>query len=318
MRGCFLDAGSVGADLDWTRLRGALDDWQWHHNTRPAQLAERLAGVAVAVTNKVVLDAEAIAGARHLRLICVAATGYNNIDLDAAAARGIPVVNVTGYATRSVSQHVLALMLAFATRWRDYDRAVAAGAWQRAEFFCLLDYPIEELAGRTLGLVGYGELAAAVANLAEAFGMRIVVAERPHAERLRPGRTAFDDVLGQSDYLSLHCPLTATTRGLIDAAALARMKPGAVLINTARGAIVDSQALIDALRAGAIAGAAIDVLDREPPPREGHPLLAAELDNLIITPHSAWASRSARQRVIDGVADNIAALLHGDDSARVN
>ena len=316
MQGCFLDAGSVGADLDWARLEHALEDWTWHHNTAADTLGRRLAGAHVAVVNKVVLDAQTIAQANALRLICVAATGVNNVDLEAAAARGIPVINVSDYAAPAVSQHVLALLLAFATRWRDYDTAVRTGAWSRSEFFCVLDYPIEELAGQALGLVGYGTLAAAVAERARAFDMRILIAERPGAASVRQGRMAFEQVLEQADAISLHCPLTPATERLIDAAALARMKPTAVLINTARGAIVDSAALAAALRAGTIAGAAVDVLETEPPPAD-HPLLCADLPNLIVTPHSAWASRGARQRVIDGVAGHIEAFRAGDASARV-
>ncbi|KEZ79193.1 D-2-hydroxyacid dehydrogenase [Salinisphaera hydrothermalis] len=317
MRACFLDAGSVGDRLDWSRLEAAADEWRWYHTTRPEELYERIADVDVIVVNKVVIDRKAIEAAPDLKLICLTATGYNNIDIEAAAERDIPVINVTGYATAAVSQHVLALMLAFATRWHDYDAAVARGEWQRAEFFCMHDYPIEELDGATLGIVGYGELGAAVARLAEAFGMRVIVAERPGAERVREGRMPFEDVLAASDFLTLHCPLTEHTRGLIDAAALARMKDTAVLINTARGGVIESRDLIDALENGVIAGAAVDVLDHEPP-RDGHPLLEHKPANLIITPHTAWASRAARQRSIDGVAANIAAFRAGDDSARVN
>ncbi|RJS94352.1 D-2-hydroxyacid dehydrogenase [Salinisphaera sp. Q1T1-3] len=317
MHGVFLDAGSTGDALDWSRLTAALDSWTWHHNTAPAECDARLIEADVVVTNKVVLDRDTIQAAPALKLICVAATGVNNVDLAAATERGIPVINVTGYGTPAVSQHVLALMLAFATRWSSYARDVADGAWQRSEFFCRLDHPIEELAGKTLVIVGHGELGAAVGRLAEAFDMTVCVAERPDAQTIRSGRLAFDDAIARADYLSLHCPLTDATRHLINATTLERMKPTAYLINTARGPVVDSHALIDALRAGTIAGAAVDVLDTEPP-RDGHPLLDAALDNLIVTPHVAWASRSARQRMIDGVAANIEAFRRGDDSGRVN
>lgn len=317
MRACFLDAGSVGDRLDWSKLENAAEQWQWYHNTNRDEVDSRLADIDIAVTNKVILDADTIEAAERLKLICVAATGTNNVDTAAAARRGIPVINVSGYSTPAVAQHVLALMLAFATRWHDYDRAVARGAWQASEFFCLLDYPIEELAGATLGIVGYGELGAAVARRAATFDMEVVISERPGAERVRDSRLAFEEVLERADFLSLHCPLTEATQQLINRDALTRMKPSAFLINTARGPIVDSQALLTALREQQIAGAAIDVLDHEPP-RNGHPLLDAELDNLIVTPHTAWASRGARQRVIDGVADNIATFGAGDDSQRVN
>lgn len=317
MRGCFLDTGSMGHDLDWNRLEERIDHWQWHHSTPHDDVPARLAGMDIVVTNKIVLDARAIAAADDLKLICVAATGVDNVDTGAAAARGIPVVNVTGYATPAVSQHVLALMLAHATQWAAYDADVRRGEWATSEFFCRLDHPIEELAGQTLGIVGHGELGQAIATLARAFGMRVLVAERPGVSHVRDGRIALDDVFKRADMLSLHCPLTPQTRHLIDADALACMKPNAFVINTARGAIIDSAALIDALHNGRIAGAAIDVLDREPPPAD-HPLLEPDIPNLIVTPHTAWGSRGARQRMLDGLADNIDAFRAGNTVNRVN
>ncbi|MES1939501.1 glycerate dehydrogenase [Salinisphaera sp. T5B8] len=317
MRGCFLDAGSMGDGLDWQPLNTVIDDWQWYHNTNSDEVGARIAGMDIVITNKVVLDAVTLEAASDLKLICVAATGFNNIDTQAAARCGIPVVNVTGYATPAVSQHVLALMLAHATRWASYDAAVKRGDWAAGEFFCLLDYPIEELAGQTLGLIGHGELGQAVARLAEAFGMTVLVGERPGAREIRPGRVAVEELLERADMVSLHCPLTDETRHLIDADALKRMKRSAFLINTARGAIVDSQALIAALEAGDIAGAALDVLDQEPPPAD-HPLLDPGVPNLIVTPHTAWGSRGARQRMLAGVANNIEAFLAGDIRNQVN
>lgn len=317
MHGCFLDAGTMADRLDWARLEATLDHWQWHHSTAPADVGTRLAGMDVVITNKVVLDADTIAAADTLKLICVAATGINNVDVDAAAAHGIPVVNVAGYGTPSVSQHVLALMLGHATQWARYDALVKRGGWAESPFFCRLDYPIEELDGQTLGIVGHGELGQAVGRLAEAFGMRVLVSERPGAQRVRDGRVAFADLLDQADMISLHCPLTSQTERLIDADALARMKDSAFLINTARGGLVDANALVAALRTGGIAGAAVDVLDAEPPPAD-HPLLEADIPNLIVTPHSAWGSRGARQRLLDAVADNITAFLNGETINRVN
>lgn len=317
MQGCFLDVGSMGDGLDWRALADSATQWQWHYSSARAQVPERLAGVDIAITNKVVIDADAIAGADRLKLICVAATGFDNVDVAAAAERNIPVVNVSGYATPAVSQHVLALMLAHATRWASYAASVRRGDWAASSFFCRLDYPIEELAGQTLGIVGYGELGRAVAALAQAFGMRILVAERPGAERVRDGRVPIEQLFAQADMISLHCPLTPDTRDLIDAAALARMKTHAFIINTARGAIIDSAALVGALRAGTIAGAALDVLDQEPPPAD-HPLLDPDIPNLIITPHSAWGSRGARQRMLDALTGNIEAFQAGNTRNRVN
>lgn len=317
MQGCFLDTGSVGANLDWRTLENSIDRWTWHHSTAREHVPERLAGMEVAITNKVVLDADAIADADRLKLICLAATGVDNVDVQAATARGIAVANVSGYATPAVSQHVLALMLAHATRWASYAACVRRGDWSASEFFCRLDYPIEELAGQTLGVIGYGELGQAVAALAQAFGMRVLVSERPGAAHLRDGRVAVEQVFEQADMISLHCPLTPDTRHLINADALARMKDNAFIVNTARGAIIDSAALVHALREGRIAGAGLDVLDQEPPPVD-HPLLDPDIPNLIVTPHSAWASRGARQRMLEALAANIESFKACETRGRVN
>src|SRR5699024_6783433 len=272
-RGCFLDTGTLGSDIDWTPLAGTLDHWRWHHHTHASDTAARIADASVIVTNKVVLDTDLLAAATQLELVCIAATGTDNVDLDAAAVRGIAVTNVRDYATPAVAQHVFALILAQATRWHDYAAGVRRGDWSRSPFFCRLDHPIEELAGATLGIIGYGTLGRRVAQLARCFDMRVLVAERAAADTVRPGRSPLAQVLAQADYLSLHCPLTDATHHLIDADALAAMQPSACLINTARGPIVDETALAAALRSGAIAGAALDVLSVEPPPAD-HPLLA--------------------------------------------
>jgi glycerate dehydrogenase len=222
---------------------------------------------------------------------------------------------VVGYGTPSVVQQVFALILALTTRLQDHQAAVARGEWQRSDQFCLLDYPFRELAGRRLGIVGYGELGRAVGRVGEAFGMQLLIAQRPGGDA-RPGRIPLVDLLPQVDVLSLHCPLTEQTRNLIGAAELSAMKPDALLINAARGGIVDEVALAAALRAGTIGGAGVDVLSREPPV-EGNPLLAADLPNLIVTPHVAWASRESRQRMVDELALNIEAFLQGRERNRV-
>ncbi|HIP78708.1 MAG TPA: glycerate dehydrogenase, partial [Kiloniellaceae bacterium] len=268
----FLDLDSVDrGDMDLATLRAAWPRWRFHRQTRPQQVVERLRGVEVAVTNKVVLDAETLASAPALKMIAIAATGTNNVDLTAAKARGIIVANVRGYATPSVVQHVFGLMLALTLRLSDYREAVRQGAWGRSEQFCLLDFPIRELAGKTLGVVGYGELGHAVTSLAEAFGMRVQIAQRPGGPE-RPGRVPLDALLADADVLTLHCPLADNTRNLIGARELRLMKNDALLINTARGGIVDEEALAEALRLGEIGGAGVDVLTREPPV-EGNPLL---------------------------------------------
>lgn len=310
MLGVLLDQESLRpADLDMSGLRAAVPDWRCYDGTPPEETGARIREADIVVTNKVVLRERDLAGAQCLRLICVAATGTNNIDLDAAARRGITVSNVPCYATASVAQHVFALLLALTTRLPEYRDAVRSGRWQQSEQFCLLDFPITELAGKTLGIVGYGALGGAVAGLARAFGMHVRVAARPGGPSV-PGRVPLDELLLEVDVLSLHCPLTEATRGLIGARELASMRPDALLINTARGGIVEEAALAAALREGHIAGAGVDVLSLEPP-REGNPLLALDIPGLIVTPHIAWASRESRQRLVDGLGANITAFLQG-------
>lgn len=306
-----LDAGSLGPDLDFGDLEASADTWHWHETTQPQEIASRVSDADIVVTNKVVLDSATISAAPRLRLICLAATGSDNIDLDAAAAAGITVCNATGYATPAVVQHVFALLLALATRIHDYHQAVRSGHWAQSPHFCLHDFPITELAGRTLGIVGYGELGRAVAAVARGFGMNVLIAARPGTDRVPPGRVGLEALLAESDAVTLHCPLTPETRALIGARELRRMRPNAWLINTARGGLVDEQALAEALRSGMIAGAGVDVLSREPP-RDGNPLLAPDIPNLILTPHCAWASRDARQRLVHQIAQNIRAYRAGE------
>lgn len=316
MRGVFLDLDTVTTgDLDLAALRTALPDLVCHGLTPTATLAERLRGAGVAITNKVPLPSSALAEAPDLRLVCVAATGTDHIDLEAAHTRGIVVSNVRGYATASVIQHVFALILALATRLPEQHALATDGSWVGSPHFTVLGAPVHELRGRRLGVIGYGELGRAVATAATTFGMEVLVAER-RGRAPRPGRQPFEEVLECAHVLSLHCPLTPETRGLIDAAALARMRPDALLINTARGALVDEPALAAALRAGCLAGAGLDVLSREPPPPD-HPLLAPALPGLILTPHVAWASVEARQRLIEEIAANIAAFAAGSPRNRV-
>jgi glycerate dehydrogenase len=311
MQGVFLDADSVTTgDLDLGELEKVLPEWHSYPATAPEQVHARIAEAAVVVSNKVMLDEAALARAPHLRLVCVAATGTNNVDLEAARRRAIAVSNVRAYAGPAVAQHVFALVLALATRLREYDQAVREGRWQRSTRFCLLDYPIRELAGKNLGIIGYGDLGRGVAQIGEAFGMQVLVAQRPGGAA-QPGRLLLEELLREVDVLSIHAPLTPATQGLIGARELALMKRDALLINTARGGIVDEQALADALRAGRLGGAGIDVLTREPPV-EGNPLLAPDIPNLIVTPHTAWATREARQRVVDQVVANIRAFLAGE------
>lgn len=305
MLGVFLDRDSLDrGDLDFASLDRILPDLRYYPATAPEQVAARIAQAEVVISNKVMLDAAALRQAGRLRLICVAATGVNNVDLAAAAARGITVCNCRGYGTPAVVQHVFALLLALCTRWPEYRQAVRDGRWQRASQFCLLDFPIRELAGKTLGIVGYGELGRGVVRVAEAFGMRVLLAQRPGTVEPEEGRLPLPILLPQIDVLSLHCPLTPDTRGLIGPWELALMRRDAILINTARGGLVDEAVLADALRQGALGGAGVDVLSLEPPVT-GNPLLAPDIPNLIVTPHCAWGSRESRQRLVEQLAENI-------------
>jgi len=308
MLGAFLDRDSLDrGDLDFSSLDNVIDDWQFYGQTRPDDLGSRMARSEIIISNKVIIDQHAMQSAPQLKLICVAATGTNNVDIGAAQRLNISVCNVRGYATPSVSQHVFAMMLSLSIHLGKYRRAVMQGAWQQSQHFCLLDYPIEELSGKTLGIVGYGELGQAVAKIAEAFGMQVLVSDHRGSEP-RLGRVSFEQLLAEADIISLHCPLTPETQGLIGATEIAQMKQGAMLINTARGGIVDEQALADALRDGYLGGAGVDVLSQEPPVAS-NPLLAADIPNLIITPHIAWASRASRQRLLEQISANISAFL---------
>jgi glycerate dehydrogenase len=313
----FLDFATLGPGIDTSRL-DRLADTTYHAHSTADQVGERLEGQAIAIVNKASITAEAIAASTALELIVLSATGTDNVATAVARERGIAVTNTRDYCSASLAQHAFALILGLTQQIARYDRLVRSGAWQRSQSFALFDYPIRELAGRTLGLIGYGTLGQAVGRLGQCFGMQLMVAARPGTPRQRvaQGRQAFEAVLEQSDVLSLHCPLTPATVGLIGEAELARMKNDAVLINTARGGLVDSAALVAALRADRIAGAGIDVLAVEPPPADDV-LLTADLPNLIITPHVAWTAREARQRALDQVIENIEDHLRGGSLRRV-
>lgn len=313
----FLDYGSLDMnDLDFSSLRACFNELQLYESTAPEQVIERLSHVEVAISNKVVIDAETIQQLPQLKLILISATGTNNVDLKAAKAQGIVVCNCQGYGTASVAQHTLTLMLALATSLIRYDRAVTQGRWQQSSQFCFLDYPILELSGKTLGIMGYGELGQEVARLAQAFGMQILIANLPNRPKHENG-LELSELLPQVDFLSLHCPLTLETQNLINANAFELMKNSAFLINCARGGIVHEADLVDALKQGKIAGAATDVLTVEPP-REGNVLLDANLPNLIITPHSAWGSVQSRQRMVEQLAENAQGFISGQMIRQVN
>ncbi|MFC6336263.1 2-hydroxyacid dehydrogenase [Pseudomonas sp. CCM 7891] len=309
-RAVFLDHPSLDqGDLDLSRLRDSFSELRLWEQTTPQNVVERLQGAQVAISNKILLNAETLAACPELKLILIAATGTNNVDLAAASAQGITVSNCQGYGTPSVAQHTLMLLLNLATRLKDYQRDVDAGLWQHARQFCLLDHPIVELEGKTLGLLGHGELGSAVARLAEAFGMRVVLGAIP-GRPPRADRVPLDQLLPQIDALTLHCPLNEHTHHFIAARELALLKPGAFVVNTARGGLIDEQALADALRSGHLGGAATDVLSVEPP-TTGNPLLASDIPRLIVTPHNAWGSREARQRVVGQLTENTQGFFSG-------
>lgn len=316
MKGVFLDYATVSRDdIDPAPLREALGELVLHDVTSTAEIPSRVRDADVILANKCRIGAAEMDSAPALKLIALAATGYNNIDIAAAKARHIAVTNIRAYCTPAVVQHVFTLMLALNQKLDGYRTLLADGAWKHAPQFTLLDFPFHELGRRTLGIIGHGELGGAVARAADAFGMRVLIAE--HKGRApREGRIAFETVLRESDVISLHCPLTPKTERLIDAAALKLMKRDAILINTARGALVDEAALADALRNGELGGAGIDVLSQEPPV-DGNPLLDPPIPNLIVTPHIAWAAIESRQRAIDQMAECIAAFRRGEALNRV-
>lgn len=286
-------------------------EWIEYGETHSDQIVERIADATIAICNKLRLSGDALAKLPKLKMIAVAATGVDNIDLEFCRSRGIAVCNTRGYATTSLPEHVLMLMLALRRNLIAYVADVRRGRWQVSPQFCLLDHSINDLNGATLGIIGYGRVGQAVAKLARAMGMRVLIAEHKHASEIRSGRSPFSEVLYQSDILSLHCPLTPETANLIGREELRRIRPHAILINTARGGLIDDEALVDALKNGRLGGAGIDVLRTEPP-REGDPLLNINSSNLIVTPHNAWASRQAMQTLAAQLIENLEAFVKGE------
>jgi glycerate dehydrogenase len=304
----FLDAATIDrGDVNLTRLSQIAAPLHLYPNTTPDELANRHPEAWCVVTNKVQLDRAFFQARPNLRLICVTATGINNVDLQAAQEYGVTVVNCKGYSTETVAQHTFMLMLTLVRSLSLYQRDVGTGVWSNSQMFCLLDHPVRELQGLKLGIVGYGDIGKRVAEIARFFGMHILIAARPSGPS-KPDRTPFQEVLANSDILTLHCPLTPDTAQLINAETLNQMRSSAFLINTARGQLVDELALLQALQQKKLAGAALDVLTAEPP-APNHPLLQADLPNLIITPHCAWASLEARQNALEQTAGNIEEFL---------
>ncbi|WP_136807493.1 D-2-hydroxyacid dehydrogenase [Desulfosediminicola flagellatus] len=301
MKAVFLDVEGL-EDCNLNALNEICGSIDMYPATQPDELASRIDGAEIIILNKVKIDSETLQSATALKLICVVATGVDVVDLKAAKEAGVTVCNCQAYGIDSVVQHVFSSILALHTSLLQYNKAVGEGRWQTSRQFCFLDYPIIELKGKKLGIIGYGNLGKGVAKIAEAFGMEVLVGARPGATD--DSRMSIDELLAEADVITLHCPLNDATRNLIDEAALARMKPTAFLVNAARGGIVDEIALAAALKNGIIAGAAFDVLTVEPP-KDGNPLLNSNIPNLIVTPHVAWASKEARQRIIAQTVENI-------------
>jgi len=316
MKAVFLDYATLGGGLDLTELESLVSELTLFDDSPDDQVAERIAGVDIVFTNKIRLTRALLEQSPALKFIALTATGSDNIDTECARQRGIGVSNIRDYCTQSVVEHVFGVLLTLTHNLNRYHSSVRAGEWQQSTEFCMLNFPIRELSAMTVGIVGYGSLGQGVASVAREFGARVLVSARPGSDDIPEDRVSLDDVLSGSDVISLHCPLTDSTRNLLARDQFRAMKNDAILINTARGGLIDSQALVDALASGEIAAAAIDVLSSEPP-IDGDPLLDYEGSNLIVTPHIAWATDQARQSAIDELTANTKAFLEGKERNRV-
>jgi glycerate dehydrogenase len=316
MKAVLLDCDTLGPDdLDLSALLALPVDWTIYPETSDGEVCQRIVDADIVLTNKASINASSLSQATRLKMISIMATGTNAVDLKAAAQHQVAVCNALKYGSGSVVQHVWALILALTTKLADYQRAAVDGTWQDSSLFCLLDFPVEELQGRVLGIVGAGELGRGVAKVAEAFGLEVIYAALPGRQYADQQRVDFSEFLGRADIVSLHCPLTAETTNLIGETELALMKPSAILINTARGGMVNEAALKQALLDGTIAGAGVDVLTNEPP-REGNLLLDKTIPNLVVTPHCAWVARQSRQRLVDQTVENLRAFLQDEPLLR--
>lgn len=303
----FLDRSTLQAQVRRPAFEHA---WQEHAVSNLGELEERLRDATIAITNKVPLRADTLQRLSKLRLIAVAATGYDVVDIAHCRAHGIAVANIRNYAVHTVPEHAFALITALRRNLLAYRQDVENGRWQQVDQFCFFDHPIRDLHGATLGIIGEGVLGQGTANIARAFGMKVLFADHAPPKAEGVVFTPFADVLAQSDVISLHVPLTPETRNMIGVEQFRKMKRTAILINTARGGLVDERALVQALTEGLIAGAGFDVLSKEPP-KEGNPLLDLRLPNFILTPHVAWASDGAMQFLADQLIDNIEAFVRG-------
>lgn len=309
----FLDRTTIIANL---RRPAFPHQWEEYAATENSEIVTRLQDATIGITNKVPLRSASLAQLPKLKMIAAAATGTDNIDIAWCKEHGVVVSNIRNYSVHTVPEHVFMLVLALRRNLLAFREDVQKGAWQKSAQFCLFSHPVRDLNGSTLGIIGNGAIGKAVAQIAQAFGMKVLFAEHKGTSEIREGYTAFDTVLRESDVLTLHLPLKEQTRHLISTAEFERMRPGALLINTARGGLVDEAALLTALKSGRIAGAGFDVLVKEPP-TEGHALLDINLPNFIMTPHIAWSGREAMQILADQLIDNIEAYVAGSGQNRV-
>jgi len=303
----FLERDSVKAVV---RRPNFGHEWIEYDESSSNDIVDRLIAATIAIVNKVYLYDETLAQLPKLKLIAIAATGTDKVDLESCKRRGISVCSIRNYAAHTLPEHVFMLALALKRNLLRYREDVQKGKWQKAKQFCLFDYPISDLHNSTLGIIGFGALGKSVARIGEAFGMRVLISEHRDAKEIREGRVSFEMILRESDVLTLHCPLNERTRNLISKEEFSKMKPSAVLINTSRGGLVNENDLVEALKNNVIGGAGFDVLTKEPPV-EGNPLLDLDLPNFILTPHNAWASAEAMQTLADQLIDNIEAFVKG-------
>ena len=302
-----LDSATLGNDIDFSPIT-SLGETTFYNTTLPSETADRIRNAEIIVTNKVFIGKEQIDAAPNFRLVCVAATGYNNIDLNALTARGIAATNVKGYSTQTVAQLVFASILNIYGSISLYNNDMRDGQWQQSPTFTMLSHPISDLENKTIGIIGYGSIGRQVEGIAKAFGMKPLICALPGRDYPKDQhRTPFEDILQQSDIITLHCPLTPQTQNLISAPQLQKMKPSAILVNTSRGPVVNLDDLDNALATNQIRAAVIDVMPQEPP--KAHPIFSRK--NAYITPHIAWASLEARTRLVAGIANNIKVYLDG-------
>ncbi len=317
MKGIFLDTKTIDhADMDMSAIQSALSELQLNNFTETDDVLTQIKDKQVVISNKVPLDENSLASSLELKLVCIAATGMNNIDLPAAKENNIVVCNIENYANESVAQHVFGLILGLIRNFPAYKNALDNNEWHQSHSFSLLNYNIENLNDKTLGIIGYGTLGKAIEKMGHCFGMKVIVAEHKNVplSKVRPGRIDFNSVLEQADVISLHCPLNNETKHLMSSAQFQKMKSSSILINTSRGGVVDEPALLNALKNKIISAAGIDVLEQEPP-TDASILLeknSTTFTNLIVTPHIAWASRQARQNLLNKIAENIHFFNNGE------